>query len=1397
MKRLAKSKMVKRVVALAAAALMAFELIPFSSLTANAATLDIASGVTDAAKAAGFGKMDVTVKSDDATFDGAKATVTMSDGGEEYNKAIQALRDAGIAVDYRTTYMFGFSAESGDKVLDMSKAKADIDAGWGLLPTDGEFMQENVKYSVYVYDGKTVRQQTEGVTVEDYYGLPYYSGYQKFTVNGDEKVLYVTELKAHEALEPGVYSIDANLTVLGKNNAVLSGVQVYLTNTDLPPVEPLKQNGLLTVNNDGSMELSIENFSGIFTLQQIEDGTDVHVTGRTMDKTGLDTEPTTRINGLKIKLDNYNGFYSFTNAKQYPVILMGYTQMPVDLIVDFDSAELIYKPEAGKTEYTKLFTDEETGITATVRTTDETQGKKLDGATFKASKITGNEYDDMYYRMYRYRYADEYTFYNFTLTAADGSKLATGDNDNMLVNVGNIPVGEVSYPQVTIVGDELTDHSVSYADGKAVVNLNGLCKAVFYDKYYGYDIYHADSTATDGSGFKLTRYALSSSMVSSDGEARSEASGNEIKYYAKLATTSAMIGVSNKCDERFEISLPSENVKKHIYLVMTDGENTYVRDYKDIEKWYKDGRTYLNILDRSGKNAEGKYIDSDKNVTYRFTNKEVYGEEVYSSDFYGRVIKALNNGYNNVTPSEKTPVAYILNTDSAYAGMPILKSDYNWSTTYNGKEQPDHKWMLADNSSVNGTLNATNAGTYTFTVTPDDGYTWIDGTKDTKTYSWEMRKATLATSIDIAKKVVSSDEKIPEMSLRITQFVNGETQETASGFVMPTISGIPEKLEKGQVYTIQVEGGSADNYNISRGSVKLTVLKDGQICVKAPVKSTFIYNGKIQSVMNCITEDETSKQFYTSENTDVEVKNAYDSNYKNPLYFRLKDKENYIWDDGTTADKKFVCQVAKAELTVSYVSETIEEGQTPALEVKYDGFLEDDNIDNQKDFNTKIYVEAPEVLEGGKTYELTPKGSEYLNNYNITYKPGTLTVLKKQEEKPDENAKTVTANLIVPGELNKQLPGVTAYMTNPDNPLGIVPDGYDSVNSVAPTTPVSNNAKLTDNGDGTYNLTFNVPNPVFTLQKIGNCSNAEIISAVRDNKVYSGNTGVSRNGRITKLTIKLKDNSGTYVFNDCTEFPTLLETDWNVPLTLNVDFSGMASNDNVSVVSDVNKTTSDAPNVSVSGMTSGVKDYAKSLLTKEELEDVINSDGKLKLQINVGNIDNTVSDEDKQLVKAALENNTSLNNAVVGQYLDINAVIAGFDKKISELQNGESITLTVKLNDLMINKDADRTYYVVRIHENADGVKTAEVIDTTFDSVTGTIKFATDKFSTYAVVYTDKAAGNSDGNTSDDAQGSTDAPSTDSPSTGDTVPFALYVLTMISAGFAAILTLSKKRTENE
>ncbi len=148
---------------------------------------------------------------------------------------------------------------------------------------------------------------------------------------------------------------------------------------------------------------------------------------------------------------------------------------------------------------------------------------------------------------------------------------------------------------------------------------------------------------------------------------------------------------------------------------------------------------------------------------------------------------------------------------------------------------------------------------------------------------------------------------------------------------------------------------------------------------------------------------------------------------------------------------------------------------------------------------------------------------------------------------------TVTANLMVPGELNTQLPGVTAYMTNGNNPLGL--GGYEAK---APTEPVYNNASAVLAADGTLTLTVPIPNPVFTLQKIGSCSNAKIISAPRDSQTYRSTDGsASRQGRITSLTVELLDRSGTYVFSDCVEFPTLLGVDWTVPLTLNVDLSAV------------------------------------------------------------------------------------------------------------------------------------------------------------------------------------------------------------------------------------------------
>lgn len=144
---------------------------------------------------------------------------------------------------------------------------------------------------------------------------------------------------------------------------------------------------------------------------------------------------------------------------------------------------------------------------------------------------------------------------------------------------------------------------------------------------------------------------------------------------------------------------------------------------------------------------------------------------------------------------------------------------------------------------------------------------------------------------------------------------------------------------------------------------------------------------------------------------------------------------------------------------------------------------------------------------------------------------------------------TVSANMYLPGELNTQLPGTTAYMTNPDNPLGV--GGHEGI----PMTPVDDNATLVVGEDGIKTIMIEVVNPVFTLQDISDPENSEILSGVKDDEWYAGTNDVGRQGRIITLYIRLGDDSGTYSYDTCTEFPTLLEEEWNVPLKMSVDFT--------------------------------------------------------------------------------------------------------------------------------------------------------------------------------------------------------------------------------------------------
>ena len=127
--------------------------------------------------------------------------------------------------------------------------------------------------------------------------------------------------------------------------------------------------------------------------------------------------------------------------------------------------------------------------------------------------------------------------------------------------------------------------------------------------------------------------------------------------------------------------------------------------------------------------------------------------------------------------------------------------------TYNGKEQT---YKVAENAAYTVTGNKqTNAGTYTVTVALKDNvnYKWSDNTTAAKTFTFEIKKATITVKADdIAIKV---NETVPAATYTVTGLVNGETLKTE-----PTVAieGTVDNTKEGE-YTITASGAEAPNAN--------------------------------------------------------------------------------------------------------------------------------------------------------------------------------------------------------------------------------------------------------------------------------------------------------------------------------------------------------------------------------------------------------------------------------------------------------------------------------------------------------------------------------------------------------------------------------------------------------
>ena len=174
-------------------------------------------------------------------------------------------------------------------------------------------------------------------------------------------------------------------------------------------------------------------------------------------------------------------------------------------------------------------------------------------------------------------------------------------------------------------------------------------------------------------------------------------------------------------------------------------------------------------------------------------------------------------------------------------------------------------------------------------------------------------------------------------------------------------------------------------------------------------------------------------------------------------------------------------------------------------------------------------------------------------------------------------------------------------------------------------------------------------------------------------------------------------------------------------------------------------------------------------LTAAEKKAIANgANANVVLNVNV----KTLTEKEAKLIESVIGKNK------MAETYDINLLlqIAGLaDRNITDPSSAIGITITIP--DKFINTDTSvkRVYRMVRIHDGK-----ATVIDGTFDANTKQFTFATDGFSTYALVYEDVAA----------------TTATTSPKTNDTSLPIVWLL-LLGAGLCGCMavTLVKKKTK--
>lgn len=656
-----------------------------------------------------------------------------------------------------------------------------------------------------------------------------------------------------EKLEAGTYTLTANLYVAAVDAPI--GFNVYLGDSNFPPLQAQRMNATLTVAGDGQLQLSIPVKQNAFTLQHIGDGAGVRVLSTSRGGSEfnyIENPPPVRYQDRIIEvvcaLDNASGSYTFKNCIEYPAPLdngemsdaEANKYWDIQLGVDFSSA---VKNVAG--DFEKSYEDLATGIKLTAKADEGSASiPLLSTASFSAAEVVDSAALETAKVALSHEFSATPSFHLYDMKlASKGAQVSFDDKAHSQVYIPT----EVAHAALYRI-EEGSAAKLATQAADAGVTIDGISSGVFAladtDSATPWAAVKKIESSFPGVSltYKTTGYLETNSLFMDFDSVYSQ--GLFEALFSQVKNGPVWEGALSEIVKKAGLRNPDFEGCYSLAL----GFNLKAFTLSDQSRAPFDaiGGEMQNALSATVPAATGSAIylvsgtvgggltsisEIPSTISHGLATFDLAtSEQPANGDTILGLWNAASGWDTNFIPAHpekavqtpQTKIAYIAVAREAPTRIdkPLPAS----GLVYTGG--PQQGVAPGEGYDLSIAPSGTDAGEYLAVATPKAGFAWQDGSEQPAQVKWSIAKAPLSAAYD-GETVAQG--RTPAFKVDVSGFVGGESAASVKGYAAPAVllpEGVsPQDLAEGASYELMPSGGAAANYTFAYKGGKLLVTK--------------------------------------------------------------------------------------------------------------------------------------------------------------------------------------------------------------------------------------------------------------------------------------------------------------------------------------------------------------------------------------------------------------------------------------------------------------------------------------------------------------------------------------------------------------------------------------------